>query len=179
MEATRNRARQHRRRKNGGAMLILAFIILGIGLAIYVVFSSLLTLTNAMPLASEDILENSSPAINLQFTTPASNAPSIALSSANIDSINDTGYLALINRQHAIAPGAGDGMLVSAWPAVPVSFIDGLYLHQTALQAISNMLNTAINEGFVSFFVSSGYRCQILQTTLYDNGANRAFALPP
>ena len=95
------------------------------------------------------------------------------------DDIADTGYLALINRQHPISASPGEGLLVPAWPAVPVSVIQGMYLHPSALRAVAEMLSSAGEADIGTFFVSSGYRGYELQAQLYNGGENSAFALPP
>ena len=89
---------------------------------------------------------------------PLRTAPTIPVHPVNLCSIIDTGYLALINHQHAISAEPGASVLTSAWPTVPVSFIEGMYLHTTALQAVSDMLYTARDANVGPFFVSSGFR---------------------
>lgn len=163
MESARNmRVRRHRRNSNGRAWLLMTILVLGFVIA----FASIAAYDeNLQPLASEVQLLN--------------NLSAITLTPMNLSSINDTGYLALINRNHAISTEPSSGSLVSAWPTVPVNFIEGMYLHPTALQAVADMISTARNADVGSFFVSSGFRGQQLQAELYNNGANGAFALPP
>lgn len=109
---------------------------------------------------------------------PLADIPRLALYPVQISNIIDTGYLALINHQYSIS-AEPTGYLTPAWPNVPVSFIEGMYLHTTALQAVADMLNSARNADMGSFFVSSGFRGVELQAELYANDANRGFAMPP
>ena len=158
MEATRS--------MNGSAVLVMMVLILGMGIAAFALFANLITPT---------------PSIQSVASVEQSviHTPTIALTPTHINNINDTNYLALINRQHAILSEPNTELLVPVWPTVPVSFIDEMYLHSTALQAVADMINTAVNTNAGSFFVSSGFRGQDLQASLYNNGANSAFALPP
>lgn len=89
----------------------------------------------------------------------------------------DTGYLTLVNRQHPIS--AEPDSLSPAWPTVAVSRTDGMYLHPSALRAVSQMFASARSAGIDGLHVSSGFRGHEAQARLYDNGANSAFALPP
>lgn len=186
METTRNRTKrqyrrssQYKRSRNSGALLaIVAFaLVLGFCIAIYALFANLFTSATALRTTIAARSEYLQPVENVEL--PVNNVTSFAIAPTRISNIRDTGYLALINRTHAIAAEASTNMLVSAWPTVPVSFIDGMYLHPTALQAVADMISSSRNAEVGSFFVSSGFRSQDTQTVLYDNGANRAFVLPP
>ena len=105
--------------------------------------------------------------------------PDFALVPIYVADINDTGYLILVNREHSIPAEPDFGLLTPAWPTVPVSFIDGMYLHPSALRAVESMLASARVADIGSFFVSSGFRGYDLQAELYNGGENSAFALPP
>ena len=100
-----------------------------------------------------------------------------ALVTVSVDDVIVSGYLALVNRDHAVC-GEAD-FLVPVFPRVPVSFIDGMYLHYTALGAVESMIASARASDVGSFFVSSGFRGYEAQAELYDGGRNSAFALPP
>jgi len=166
METTRRiRGQQRRRRGKSGALLFLIIVFLGVGLVAYLYTS---------PAQDAGLSQELPPTMQSPGNTPI-----IALTQANANAINNTGYLALVNRQHGISTELDSGLLVSAWPTVPVSAIEGMYLHPTALQAIADMMNTARGADVGTFFVSSGFRGETAQAILYDNGANRAFALPP
>jgi len=162
---------------------MVAFVlVLGFFIAIYALFANLFTSATALSTtiaAQSETTQNEYLQLVENIELPASNASTFATAPTHISNIRDTGYLALINRTHAIAAEANTNTLVSVWPTVPVSFIDGMYLHPTALQAVADMISTSRNAEVGSFFVSSGFRGQAIQTTLYDNGANRAFVLPP
>jgi len=161
MEATRSRRdRQRKRSGNGGMLLVMAILILGFGITL-------------LTMQGEYLHPVSSAGQALDHT------PTFVYTLTHIDNINDTGYLALINRKHMILNELNADALVSIWPAVPVSFVEGMYLQSTALQAVGDMINTARSADIGSFFVSSGFRGQDVQAMLYDNGANSGFALPP
>ncbi|MCL2405510.1 MAG: M15 family metallopeptidase [Defluviitaleaceae bacterium] len=107
---------------------------------------------------------------------PISNIPLVTMP---IHEIADTGYLALINRQHAMRYEPYSGHITGAWPTVAVSRVDGMYLHESALRAVSEMFATARQEDIAAFFVSSGFRSYEAQTDLYGDGSNSAFVQPP
>jgi len=86
-------------------------------------------------------------------------------------------YLMLINRQNR-ARAINEQDLSAAWPTVPVSVIDGMLLHHSALWAVAEMFDEARAAGFSGLFVSSGFKGLDEQERLYDNGRN-VFALPP
>lgn len=168
--------RGRRRKRGGGVLLVIVVLALVYGVAVYALFVSLI-----MP-------ETSSTVIDVQYEhlqamagrgQYLNNVVDFALTRMVIESINDTGYLALINRDHAVLSETGAELLVPAWPTVPVSFVGGMYLHPTALQAVADMINTARSVDVGPFFVSSGFRCPDIQAVLYGNGLNSTFALPP
>jgi len=93
------------------------------------------------------------------------------------NSFTDTGYLALLNREHAITESARN--LVSAWPTVAVSTTD-IQVHPSALDAVAALFSSAREEGVGPFFISSGYRGIMLQYNLYNApGANRDYIMAP
>ena len=104
-------------------------------------------------------------------------AGSIPLTPVTVNDITDTGYLALVNYQHPIQNKPY--MLSGAWPTVAVSRIDDMYLHDSALRAVSEMFSSARQEEIASFFVSSGFRSYDAQTILYGDGSNSDFVQPP
>ena len=103
----------------------------------------------------------------------------IPLTRIPITDIQDTGYLALVNRQHAIQQEPYRGLLTGAWPTVAVSRVDDMYLHKSALRAVSEMFATARQHDIAAFFVSSGFRSYYAQTNIYGDGSNSAFVQPP
>jgi len=54
-----------------------------------------------------------------------------------------------------------------------------MYLHATALAAVSEMFAHARDADVGPFFVTSGFRSVYDQIDIYDNGTNADFALPP
>jgi len=91
----------------------------------------------------------------------------------------DTGYMQLVNRAHAVSGEPRTGLLQSAWPTVPVSRVEGMYLHRSALAAVEAMFASAQAAGVGPFHVTSGFRDVERQRELYNNGANSDFVLPP
>jgi len=88
----------------------------------------------------------------------------------------DTGYLALVNHQHATS---AQPSLTAAWPTVAVSQAAGMYLHPSALRAVSEMFVSAHEAGKNGLFVTSGFRGVERQAELYNGGANSDFVMPP
>ena len=105
--------------------------------------------------------------------------PSIPLTRIPVGNINDTGYLALVNRQHPIQAKPHRGLLTGAWPTVAVSRVDDMYLHHSALYAVSAMFASARQADIAAFFVSSGFRSYDAQVLLYGDGSNSAYVQPP
>jgi len=103
----------------------------------------------------------------------------IPLTSVPLSGISDTGYLALINRQHAIQNKPSSYQLYGAFPTVAVSRIDGMYLHPSALRAVAEMFSAARQEDIAAFFVSSGFRSYDAQAYIYGDGSNSDFVQPP
>ncbi|MCL1878394.1 MAG: ATP-binding protein [Defluviitaleaceae bacterium] len=66
-------------------------------------------------------------------------AQSDGFASVRLENIMDTGYLALVNHEFSFLGGVHGGAAVSAWPTVPVLFVDGIELHPTALEAVADM----------------------------------------
>ena len=103
----------------------------------------------------------------------------IRLARIPADEVQDTGYLALVNRMHGLPAMPYSGLLTGAWPTVAVSRVDDMYLHRSALRAVSEMFATARQNEIASFFVSSGFRSYYAQADLYGDGSNSAFVQPP
>jgi len=116
---------------------------------------------------------------NTPETNGNENTTPIRLTSVPASEIEDTGYLALVNRWHGMETMPYNGLLTGAWPTVAVSRIDGMYLHRSALRAVSEMFATARQHDIAAFFVSSGFRSYDAQVELYDDGANSDFVKPP
>ena len=112
------------------------------------------------------------------ITSPARIEPQAATALANTG-FTDTGYLALVNHNHAVRAQPSHDMLVSAWPTVAVSRVDGMYLHPSALRAVSELFASAQAAGVEGLFVTSGFRGVEHQAQLYNGGANGNFVMPP
>ena len=105
--------------------------------------------------------------------------PPITLTRVSLSELTDTGYLALINRQHPARDEPDANLIISAWPTVPVSRVEGMYLHYTALMAVANMFESArAAGGMETFFVTSGFRDFYRQAYLYGDGSS-AYVMPP
>jgi len=167
-----------RRKKNSSglvALVLLFLILLVAGYAIYALSASA-ALPETLP--DSQYMPRQSLALALD-EIPDTEPSSLMLAPTNINNIIYTGYLALINRNHGISAEPDGHSLVMAWPTVPVSFVDGMYVHSTALQAVADMFDTFRRTDIGTLFISSGFRGLALQTELYNNGDNGGFAMPP
>ena len=183
MNAKRRRqGRQRRKSGIGGELLFIVVLFLGCGIAIFAMFVNMIApLASANDVEFNRALENHSYEPWAQNSTTeqiGNHASPIGMVPTEIRNITDTGYLALINRRHAVSAELGSG-LVPVWPTVPVSQSAEMLLHPTALQAVADMFDAARIAGVGSFFVSSGFRGYDTQAVLYNNGINGAYALPP
>jgi len=113
---------------------------------------------------------------NGRDNNPANNIP---LTRVYVRDLTDTGYLSLVNRQHGIQNKPYGGLITGVWPTVAVSRIDDMYLHVSALRAVSEMFYSARQDDIAAFFVSSGFRSYDAQALLYGDGSNSAFVQPP
>ena len=102
-----------------------------------------------------------------------------ALTPVNVKDITNTGYLILVNRELYLPAEPCISTLLLAWPTVPVSTVAGMYLHPSALAAVSTMLTSARLADVGSFFITSGFRDFASQYALYNSGMDRAFVLAP
>jgi len=174
MEATRSRRNRRRKRKNNNGALALAVLVLGFGVLLFALYAYLISSpTNARATRDGDLPPEAS--AEQPFHSPRV----FPLTPTSIDNVDDTGYLMLINSRHSIPFEICNDSLEPAWPTVPVSFIEGMYLRPTVLQAVADMMDEARSLDIGSFFVSSGFRGWDTQASLYNNGANSAFVLPP
>ncbi|MCL2015337.1 MAG: M15 family metallopeptidase [Defluviitaleaceae bacterium] len=108
-----------------------------------------------------------------------SQSPNWTFTQADITAIDDTGYLILLNRENSLSVEIDISEMQQAWPTVPVSFIDDIFLHPTAIAAIRQMLDAAQADGLSGLHITSGFRTYAQQAALYENTVNRAFVLPP
>ena len=90
--------------------------------------------------------------------------------------LQDTGYLKLVNRILYVTRPTGRAYLVDAFPTVPVRATD-ITMHQTALNAIAALFREGRH--IADFFITSGYRGFYLQEYLYENAVDRMYVLPP
>jgi len=109
----------------------------------------------------------------------ASLPTNLSLTQAHTRDLLDTRYLALVNHNHPAPHEPKPGTITPAWPTVAVSRIDGMYLHQSALRAVSEMFATALQLDAGAFFVSSGFRDIYHQAYLYGDGSNSDLVMPP
>jgi len=109
----------------------------------------------------------------------ATTAHNIPLTQTHTTNLTNTGYLALVNHQHAAPPTQHHSQMAAAWPTVAVSRIDGMYLHESALVAVAEMFASARDADAGAFFLSSGYRDFYRQAYLYGDGSNGGYVMPP
>jgi len=176
---------QRRKRRKSGAWLIIIAVILALGLGIYAIFANDYEpeqRTEINP-RSMDTAENNidtgdgiSNGSQLPTTTPA---PTIPLTRISTNDITDTKYLALVNHQHPAPYDPAAYLLSAAWPTVAVSRIDGMYLHNSALRAVSELFASARAAEVGAFFVSSGFRNFYHQAYLFGDGSNSGYVMPP
>jgi D-alanyl-D-alanine carboxypeptidase len=103
--------------------------------------------------------------------------PAISTVPVNINDLTDTGYLHLVNREHA-AQAPPYGKIDSAWPTVPVRTTE-IFLHNTALEAVASFMYDARQAQVEGLYLSSGYRSFAEQEALYNADATRSYAMPP
>ena len=174
---------QRGRRRRGGAGLLIIVIILALGFGIYAIFANdnepeLLDELN--PHSTNSHEDNTDIADDTSLSLPtAMPTPTIPLTQISTQDIADTRYMALINHQHPASADPADYLLSAAWPTVAVSRIDGMYLHHSALRAISDMFASARAAEVGAFFVSSGFRDFYHQAYLFGDGSNGGYVMPP
>jgi len=100
--------------------------------------------------------------------------PMVAVSA---DSLIDTGYLKLVNRELALSRHTYYELLVYAWPTVPVR-ATYITIHQTALNAIAALFEESRAQEISAFFITSGYRSATRQAEIYRDAVNRLYVLP-
>ena len=100
--------------------------------------------------------------------------------------IEDTRYLELINNDHHISQEVANlmdnepdaGIIVSAWPTVPVSTTD-ITVHKKTLEALAELIAAARETVAGSYYISSGYRDYDKQSQIYDEMDDKSYAQPP
>ena len=173
------RPRQHRISGKAVAVVLLSFTI---GIVIFALLTNTYLPGAAPVLPTENDFVTSGYEHDTEYdayeeTTVTDN--SIRLVSIPVSDIADTGYMVLVNRWHAAPAMPYTGILTGAWPTVAVSRVYDMYLHHSALRAVSEMFASARQADIASFFVSSGFRSYDAQVLLYNGGANSAFVQPP
>ena len=183
---TRHLKQQPRRRRRRGCapqLGIFVILILALGIGIYTLVSG-----NVREDFSPELIQNNNendiykPVENNDAVDDAiedeTGMPLPMVSISTRDIVN-TGYLALVNHQY-LAPGDPDpAMLTSAWPTVAVSRVDDMYLHNSALRAVSEMFASARAQEVQGFFVSSAFRDFYRQAYLYGDDENGEYVMPP
>lgn len=98
---------------------------------------------------------------------------SLSLKSKSISEIKDTKYLWLINNKH--------GLSESYMPKVEAAFhvIDlaeeSINIEEKTMQAAKKMFDDAKEQGYPSFFVSSGYRSFERQKEIYEEEQDKSY----
>ena len=173
------RTRKTNRKRNLPGLLCFAGLTFVIGVIFYFFIANVVPFSTA---GLEQEYESPSHAIgyeSLQRAEPGEVSFDFELTPVNVVDVENTGYMVLVNRYYYLSSEPNSSLLLSAWPTVPVSVVDGMYLHPSALAAVARMLDSARNNGIGSFFVTSGFRSFYHQNTLYNSGMDRAFVLPP
>ena len=111
--------------------------------------------------------EEKPPAFALEFNVPLS-----------VGEINDTRALELVNLEYAINDEPMAGLIVSAWPDVPVSSKE-VTIHSAALEAVREMFAAAREANDGTYYVASGYRNRDRQALVYNDAADKSFVQPP
>jgi len=179
---------QGRRRKHrgNGTWLIIIAVILVLGFGMYAIFanedqSEQMAENNFRSADTNIERERENPDdtyLNAPSSTPAP-APTIPLTQISTSDVIDTRYLALVNHQHPAPADPASYLLSAAWPTVAVSRIEGMYLHNSALRAVSEMFASARFAEVGAFFVSSGFRDFYRQAYLFGDGTNSEYVMPP
>jgi D-alanyl-D-alanine carboxypeptidase len=95
-----------------------------------------------------------------------------------VSEIADTRYLELINLKYPIQTEPKATLIVSAWPAVPVSTTE-VTIHDTTLQAVSGLIGEARKTYEGTFYVGSGYRTFKKQAQIYNDATDKSYVQPP
>jgi len=173
------RPRRVRRRYSRTGLIIIAVFFTAIGVGIFFMIANIITMafnSNSPEVVEAGLFDNDYGDYppEEEITEFAPGIPGVPM---RVEDINDTGYLVLVNRQHAISPNSNLLVPLSP-PEIPVRTIVGMYLHPTARQAVADMFSSSRRAGFDGLFVTSGYRGYALQTELYGDGDD-AYVLPP
>jgi len=91
--------------------------------------------------------------------------------------LDDTGYLHLINRDHAAIHIPSRSDMEDAFPSVPVAN-QSIGLHPTALAAVVKLLESGQSAGHGPFHLVSGFRDRARQAILYQQIADSSLVQP-
>jgi D-alanyl-D-alanine carboxypeptidase len=170
-----NSRKKRSKRKSKGGFLFLVLLILGVVLAFCAALSNSENITENFETGEHNSQQEKT------LATPDTNEKhhDLVLAPAHIENISDTGYLVLLNKENPISIMPDLELLAPAWPTVPVSVRDGMYLHPSALQAVRALFDSAREADIGTFYVSSGFRSYDEQAELYNHDTNGTFVLPP
>ena len=113
-----------------------------------------------------------------QFEYAPIDVAHIEFAPMDVAQIEDARNLALVNRGHPFLGDPEGGLIVAAWPGVPVGDTS-VTLHAAALEAVVGLFDAARADGVGSLFVSSGYRGYDAQKRIYDDAQDESTAQPP
>ena len=163
-----------KRKKQIAKNLTLTFIL--IATLLIAVLALLWNSDNGDPLSPPDNGSQNQTPLPPTETTPTVN--SIFTRPVSISEINDTGYLSLVNHDFAVNQQLfNEQSMVSAWPTVAVSTTT-VTVHQSALNAASDMFDAAREDGINGLFITSGFRCTDSQASIFANG-DPNYVMPP
>jgi len=164
-----------RRRKSNTSrlltLLIVAALLFGLFYAIWALGNSR---TAELPL-DEAETSVTQKALGAGHALPL---PAAFSATAPLTELTDTGYLKLVNREHAITHEVDPGTLVPVWPTLTARTADQM-LHPTAMDAIEAAFAAAAQAGMNNLILSSGFRGYEEQHEWYANTADAAFVVPP
>jgi D-alanyl-D-alanine carboxypeptidase len=108
-----------------------------------------------------------------QMTTPvtAAELPQSELTTINLNQVEDTKYLQLVNATYGIDQECSQVMLETS--------VNGIGLRSEALYAVAGLLNATRSEIGGDLVLNSGFRNASVQAALYDGADDKSFVQRP
>ena len=97
----------------------------------------------------------------------------------NINDLQDTRYLELINTDNPVTSWPEAGLLRQVWPAAPVGVSQDTLLNEAALSAVIRLFDEARDNNIGTLYVGSGYRDYEEQNRLYEEAWDKSYVQPP
>jgi D-alanyl-D-alanine carboxypeptidase len=108
---------------------------------------------------------------------PIPASPAVFTRQLPLSHITPTQCLKLVNRTHGMNTPSDDTRLVTLWPTVAARDTT-VMLHETAFNAVRDLITEARDAGFDALYVASGYRTREEQAHLYANAADKRYVMP-